>query len=63
MNTELQKIYLPTSIFMGGHQENLPLLENKLIEDQSTIYVCQDKVCKLPVTLTSDALEQLKAAY
>ncbi|WP_277480419.1 thioredoxin domain-containing protein [Catalinimonas alkaloidigena] len=56
----LQQKYLPTALFMGGIVENLPLLKNKLVDGQTTIYVCQNKVCKLPVTDTEKALTQLQ---
>jgi uncharacterized protein YyaL (SSP411 family) len=59
-NQELQQQYLPTSLFMGGLQENLPLLENKLVAGKTMIYVCRDKVCKLPVREVEKALVQLK---
>ncbi|HZY81286.1 MAG TPA: thioredoxin domain-containing protein [Cyclobacteriaceae bacterium] len=42
--------YLPATIMMGGPTENLPLLENKLVEGQTTIYVCRNRICKLPTT-------------
>jgi uncharacterized protein len=58
---ELQQHYLPTSLFMGGAQENLPLLENKLVADKTMIYVCRDKICKLPVQEVEKALTQLKS--
>ena len=51
--------YLPNVLFLGSEKEgSLQLLENKLIKGQTTIYVCQDKACKLPVT-TSDAAMEL----
>ncbi|MEA1784750.1 thioredoxin domain-containing protein [Arenibacter sp. GZD96] len=56
---ELQKKYLPTSLFMGGSEENLPLLEYKLAPEETMIYVCQNKICKLPVREVSKALQQL----
>lgn len=59
-NLAMQHSYLPTSLFMGGEKENLPLLENKLMKDQTIIYVCENKVCKLPVKEVSQALNQLK---
>jgi uncharacterized protein len=58
---ELQQHYLPTSLFMGGTQENLPLLENKLVTGKTMIYVCRDKICKLPVQDVEKALTQLKS--
>jgi uncharacterized protein YyaL (SSP411 family) len=56
---DLQRNYLPTAIFMGGNEENLPLLENKLIPGQTTIYVCRDRTCKLPVKDAKEALKQI----
>ncbi len=59
-NKELQANYLPTSIFMGGIKENLPLLEQKLMDDRTMIYVCENKMCQLPVENVSDALKQIE---
>jgi uncharacterized protein YyaL (SSP411 family) len=57
----LDNIYLPNVILMGGkHEGTLKLLENKLVKGQTTIYVCRDKSCKLPVTDAAKALMQLK---
>lgn len=42
--------FLPNAFFLGGKTEgSLALLEGKLQEDRTMIYVCQNKVCKLPV--------------
>jgi len=58
---ELKKFnasYLPRVWPLGGAQEGkLELLENKLQEGQTTIYVCQNRVCKFPVTRFEDALK------
>ncbi len=59
-NRIMQQTYLPTSLFMGGEKENLPLLEDKLMKGETMIYVCEDKVCKMPVTEVNQALQQLK---
>ena len=59
-NLSLQKEYLPTSLFMGGQTENLPLLQQKLVDGQTRIYVCKNRVCKLPVQRVQKALDQLK---
>ncbi len=57
----LQKEYLPDCIMMGEtDEENLPLLENKLLENKTMIYVCTNKVCKKPVEDVEDALNQIK---
>jgi uncharacterized protein YyaL (SSP411 family) len=59
-NKELQSRYLPTAFFMGGREENLPLLENKLMEGKTIIYVCRNKSCKLPVMEVDQALRQMQ---
>jgi uncharacterized protein YyaL (SSP411 family) len=55
-NSAMQKKFLPDCTFMGGIKENLPLLENKLPDTGTLIYVCRRKVCKRPV-------ENVKAAW
>ena len=53
--------YLPNALLMGGRKEGgLPLLKNKLQKGKTMIYVCKDKVCKLPVKEVTEALKQLK---
>ncbi len=56
---ELQSHFLPTSLYLGGKKENLPLLEGKLIPGKTIIYVCKNKNCKLPVEDVNQALKQL----
>jgi uncharacterized protein len=55
----LQRHYLPTALFMGGVKENLPLLKNKLGPGETIIYVCRDKICRMPVQDVNEALKQL----
>ena len=58
---EFNKHYLPNSVFAGNTTESvLPLLKNRLINGQTTIYVCSDKTCKKPVILVADALEHIR---
>ena len=50
--------YIPNALLLGGKNEgSLELLEGKLLEGETMIYVCQNKVCKLPVTEVDKALE------
>lgn len=52
--------YIPNRFFMGGARPSkLPLLEDKLLEG-TTVFVCQEKVCQMPVSTVDDALKQLK---
>jgi uncharacterized protein YyaL (SSP411 family) len=59
--TELDAAFHPNALLMGGAEEgDLPLLQNKLVPGQTTIYVCQNKVCKLPVTSVTEALKLME---
>jgi len=50
--------YLPHALLLGGSDEGkLELLKGKLQEGRTMIYVCRDKVCKLPVEEVERALE------
>ncbi|MBL7701513.1 MAG: thioredoxin domain-containing protein [Ferruginibacter sp.] len=58
---EFDEHYLPNVILLGSKTESkLALLKNKMIAGQTTIYVCKDKTCDLPVTELQQALEQIK---
>lgn len=57
---EFNQYYLPNAFFSGGRREGaLPLLKHKLIEGQTTIYMCQNKLCQFPVTEVKEALKQM----
>jgi uncharacterized protein YyaL (SSP411 family) len=59
---EFDKYYLPNVIFSGGQMDtSLSLLENKYVPGQTTIYVCRNKTCNLPVTDVNEALKQIEA--
>lgn len=58
---ELNKHYIPNKLIVGSSKHsNLPLLEYKFSENQTTIYVCINGACQMPVTETKKALNQLK---
>lgn len=57
---EFDQKYLPNIFISGGKKEGKsPLLKDKLIANETTIYVCQDKACKLPVSTVEKALLQI----
>lgn len=61
--SDMQKKYLPNTIYLGGkNEDDLPLLENKLIKGKTMIYVCENKTCQRPVEEVSEALKQIKPA-
>jgi uncharacterized protein YyaL (SSP411 family) len=53
---ELQKFYLPNTVFAGGESANLPMLQDKVSTENTTIFVCYDGTCLLPTT-------EVKAAF
>ncbi|TRX61888.1 thioredoxin domain-containing protein [Fulvivirga sp. M361] len=59
---EFSKKYLPNKVMMGALKESdLPLMKGKYaINGETTIYVCYNKTCKLPVTSVEEAYKQLK---
>ncbi|RAV99599.1 thioredoxin domain-containing protein [Pseudochryseolinea flava] len=58
---QLNATYNPFMLTMGMEKESeLPLLEGKIaLDDKTTIYVCYNKSCRLPVHRISDALDQI----
>ncbi|NDK54589.1 thioredoxin domain-containing protein [Pontibacter fetidus] len=62
MREELSAFYLPNMVLMGSnHKSKLPLLSDKVpVDGQTTIYVCYNKTCQLPVHTPAEALKQLQ---
>ena len=59
---EFNRSFLPDVLFLGGASEgSLELLQYKLVENETRIYVCYDKSCRFPVYEVADALEEMKA--
>ena len=57
----VKQTYVPCKILVSSSIEmNLPILEGKkMIDNQSTVYICKNYACKEPITdekLLSDAL-------
>jgi len=57
---EFDSYYLPHVFLAGGKTEGtLSLLEGKMKAGETTIYVCQNESCKLPVNEVVEALNQI----
>jgi uncharacterized protein len=57
---EMQQHYLPNALYLGGKDEGtLELLQDRLQPGETIIYVCQNKVCQLPVREADRALKQI----
>ncbi len=57
---DMQKEFLPLSLWMGGEEEHLPLLKDKLVKGKTMIYVCKNRVWRQPTEKVKDALSQIK---
>nr|MBS0038182.1 thioredoxin domain-containing protein [Saprospiraceae bacterium] len=61
VRAELQTHHFPNAVYLGGLDEGtLPLLKYKLQDDRTMIYVCENRVCRLPSETVEDALKQLR---
>ncbi len=61
MVKELQKNNIANTLIVGSAKESeLPLFEDRYFDDNTYIFVCQDRVCKLPVTTVEQAIKQLE---
>ncbi len=61
LKKSLNSQYLPNAILLGGAAEgNLELLQEKLQEGETFIYVCQNKVCKFPVQTVEEAIQLME---
>ncbi len=58
---ELSLYFIPNKLIAGSKTENtLPLLQNRYAEGRTLIYVCENKVCKLPLEKVEEALKLMK---
>ncbi|MGB0891923.1 MAG: thioredoxin domain-containing protein [Flavobacteriaceae bacterium] len=57
---ELNKYYIPNKLLCGSKKESsLPLLKNRFVKEQTLLYVCVNKACKLPTVNALEASKQL----
>ncbi|MEM6643535.1 MAG: thioredoxin domain-containing protein, partial [Bacteroidota bacterium] len=59
--SEINLYYLPNKIIAASQalSDSDPFSQKSLLNDETTIYVCYDKVCQRPVNKVSEALAQL----
>jgi uncharacterized protein YyaL (SSP411 family) len=56
--------FYPNVLFLGSEEDSkLPLLEDKWQEGSTIIYVCKEKVCRLPVETVSAARDELESEW
>lgn len=58
---KIEELFLPNVLILGSKIESdLPLLQNRYVNGQTTFYLCKNHTCKLPVTKVDNLLNQLK---
>lgn len=59
---KLNKYHYPNTLMVGTTKQSLiPLYKSRFVEDETYIYVCKDKTCKLPVKTSDAAINQLNS--
>jgi uncharacterized protein YyaL (SSP411 family) len=61
---EIQRNYIPNKVIAAAeHPGDQPLLQSRTaIDGKTTIYVCYNKSCKLPVHTVKEALGQINSS-
>lgn len=58
LRMEFDHSYLYALVAGSRVESEMPLLKNRVLKDESLIYVCRNKVCKLPVKTINEAINQ-----
>lgn len=56
---EIQKYFIPNSVFVATEKEHLEITKNRLVEDKTSIHICENYACQLPVYTIEEALENI----
>jgi len=59
VKNELNKLYIPNKITLGGTKSKLPLLKDKQSEE-TKIYICRNKTCQSPVSTVAEVVKIIK---
>jgi len=59
---QLDEVYYPNKVLVGTAEESeIPLLQDRFTQGgKTTVYVCYNKACQLPVFRVEDALKQIR---
>jgi hypothetical protein len=59
LHHSLLKEYLPNTLFCGGSDLSLPILEDKTLTAKTMLYVCTDGACLVPTQDLDEVRKQL----
>jgi len=62
---ELNLYFIPNRVVAGTNPAHagantIPLLQDRYVEGRTFIYVCENKVCKLPIEKMEEAMKLMK---
>lgn len=60
---EIQTYFMPNAVFIGSQTEELSITKHRLQEGKTTVHICQNSACQLPVNTINEALEQLTLKF
>lgn len=64
VNKKMKQHYLPNTLFqLSEIESDLPLLKDRFSDDETLIYVCENKVCMRPTNNFQDAIDQIKGLH
>ncbi|MCA4809631.1 thioredoxin domain-containing protein [Empedobacter stercoris] len=56
---QIQQCYVPNAIFVASETEQLEITKNRLIENKTSIHICENYACQLPVYSIEEAYKNL----
>ena len=60
----MKQHYLPNTLFqLSEIESDLPLLKDRFSDDETLIYVCENKVCLQPTKNFQEAVDQVKGIH
>ncbi len=56
---QIQQCYVPNAIFVASKTENLEITQNRFIENKTSIHICENYKCQLPVYSVKEAYKNI----
>ena len=56
---QIQQCYVPNAIFVASETEQLEITKNRLIENKTSIHICENYACQLPIFSIEEAYKNL----
>ena len=56
---QIQQCYVPNAIFVASKTENLEITQNRFIKNKTSIHICENYTCQLPVYSVKEAYKNI----